>query len=46
MIHHFILKLFRSLNKQKINYAILRNYESMPNKPKEVDYFDLAQALY
>jgi|TARA_B100001093_G_scaffold160909_1_gene153329 hypothetical protein len=41
MIHHFILKLLRSLNKQKINYAILRNYESIPNKPKDVDYFDI-----
>ena len=41
MIDHFILNLFKSLNKYKINYAILRNYESMPSQPLDVDYFDL-----
>ena len=35
MISHLISKLFNSLNEEKINYAILRNYDSMPNKPKE-----------
>ena len=41
MIANLISKLFNSLNEEKINYAILRNYDSMPNKPKDTEYFDL-----
>jgi hypothetical protein len=41
MINVFISGLFKSLNKHNINYAILRNYESIPFKPKDSDYFDL-----
>ena len=41
MINVFISGLFKSLNKHNINYAILRDYETMPYKPKDSDYFDL-----
>ncbi len=41
MINRFVSQLFSNINKKKIRYAILRNYESMPNKPKNRNYFDL-----
>ena len=41
MINLFVSKLFKSLNKYKIKYAILRNYKSMPSKPRDTKYFDL-----
>ena len=41
MIHNFISKLFNTLNENKIGYALLRNYESMPYRPKDKEYFDL-----
>ena len=41
MIGNFVSKFFNSLNEQGIKYAILRNYESMPNRPKNKKYFDL-----
>ena len=41
MISNFVSKFFNSLNEQRIKYAILRNYESMPNRPENKKYFDL-----
>tara|TARA_B100000989_G_C19528378_1_gene468195 strand:- start:518 stop:1585 length:1068 start_codon:yes stop_codon:yes gene_type:complete len=37
----FVHDLFESLNHNNIRYAILRNYESLPEKPTDSDYFDL-----
>ena len=37
----FVQDLFGSLNDDGIRYAILRNYESLPEKPIDSDYFDL-----
>ena len=40
-ISAFVQNLFDSLNNDGIQYAILRNYESLPEKPLDTDYFDL-----
>lgn len=40
-INIFVQDLFHSLNDAGIRYAILRNYESLPEKPIDSDYFDL-----
>lgn len=37
----FVQDLFDSLNEEGSQYAILRNYESLPEKPVDSDYFDL-----
>lgn len=36
-----IAELFKSLEKNNIKYAVLRNYESLPQQPADSDYFDL-----
>ena len=41
MINYLVSNFFSNLNKKKIKYAILRNYESMPNRPRNRNYFDL-----
>jgi hypothetical protein len=41
VIKLFVLELFNKLNIENIQYAILRNYENIPNKPSDTDYFDL-----
>ena len=35
------MTLFKKLNKDNIQYAVLRNYENIPSKPNDTDYFDL-----
>ena len=40
-INLFVHDLFDSLNLKRIRYAVLRNYESLPEKPTDSDYFDL-----
>ena len=37
----FVQDLFDSLNSEGCKYAVLRNYESLPEKPVDSDYFDL-----
>ena len=37
----FINELFKKLNKNGINYAVLRNYENLPFKDISTEYFDL-----
>ncbi|GAA4652450.1 hypothetical protein GCM10023116_47340 [Kistimonas scapharcae] len=37
----FIAELFKSLEESNVRYAVLRNYESLPEKPADSDYFDL-----
>ena len=41
MIQNLVHSIIKDLNKKKINYAILRNYENLPKKPKKAKYFDL-----
>lgn len=38
---HFIAELFRELNAASVEYAILRNYDNLPSKPEDSEYFDL-----
>jgi len=40
-ISQFVEELFKKLNKDNIQYAVLRNYENIPSKPNDTDYFDL-----
>ena len=40
-MNEFINKLFYELNKENIQYAILRNYENLPEKDSTSEYFDL-----
>ena len=37
----FINTFFFTLNKNNINYAVLRNYEYLPKKDSRTEYFDL-----
>ncbi len=37
----FIKGLFDEMNNSNVEYAILRNYDNLPFKPKDTDYFDL-----
>ncbi|MDC1359607.1 hypothetical protein N8292_03825 [Gammaproteobacteria bacterium] len=41
MISLFVNEIFDRLNKANIQYAILRNYENLPHKPSDTEYFDL-----
>ena len=41
MIQNLVLSIIKDLNKKKINYAVLRNYENLPKKPRKTKYFDL-----
>ena len=40
-MNDFIIKLFNNLNYANIKYAILRNYEDLPEKDHTTEYFDL-----
>ncbi len=40
-MREFISELFHIMNYEKIEYAVLRNYENLPDKPEDSSYFDL-----
>lgn len=37
----FVEQLLNTLNSGKIDYAVLRNYETFPEKPSDPEYFDI-----
>jgi len=41
ILDKFIIELFDKLNKNNIRYAVLRNYENLPQKDNTTEYFDL-----